>query len=141
MVNLQQHNASEVLSLAHATNEQFEDVTVITARGALIELAYQAAADLICKHELSLTTELVQMVATTIVEQNKIKIQEYVQVSDQGITVCIDVDDINGDTVMWSALDRVAKALDSLNGSVGTVTYGGDLTFDPDHIKQLMTLR
>lgn len=138
MISLHQHNVSNVLSYAHSTNEQFEDVTVITAQSFFVNLAYQAAADVVFNEGLFLSLETVHAVALAMIAEHKLVVQEHVRVSEAGITVCIDVIDVHAEDVMWRALDRVASALDSLNGDHGVVVYGSDLMFDVEQTTPLM---
>jgi hypothetical protein len=138
MISLHQHNASEVFSLAQASNEPFRDVMITTARSFFVKLAYEAAADLVYREGHTLSEEKVHAVAVAMIADRKLMVQEHVRVSGPNITVCLDIDNVDGDDVMWLALDRVASALDQLDGESGVVTYGADLVFTVDQVSWLM---
>lgn len=128
-----------VIFAAEAANEPFEDVSIITAKTAYVDLAFQAAADILHTEGHALTSEKVQKVACALVETQKIMVQEHVRINDDGISVCINADDIEDENVTWKALDYVAKALDSLNGNHGVVVFSDDLQFSLSEVPAILS--
>jgi hypothetical protein len=130
----------EVVIAAEASREPFEDVTIVTARSAFLDLALQAAAHICVEEGHTLSQDKVMKVARTLIAAEKIVVQEHVRVSAEGITVCLNVEDVEGEEVPWTALDYVARALDSLNGSHGVVVFSGDLKFTEDQATSLRVI-
>lgn len=128
-----------VIFAAEATDEPFEDVNVVTAKAAFVNLALQAAADILHTEGHTLTTEKVQKIACALVEARKVMVQEHVRVNQDGITVCINVEDIEAETVPWKALDYVARALDSLNGGQGVVVFSDNLQFTISEVPWILS--
>lgn len=127
-------NWPNVVFAAEAAQEPFEDVNIITALGLFVDTAFQAAADLVYTEGHTLTQEKVQSVAFAMIADRKIMVQEHVRVNADGITVCINVPDVNDEAVQWQALDRVASALDSLNGCTGVVVFSDNLYFNVNQV-------
>lgn len=123
---------------ASAFRDPFEDVTVVTAKSEFVNLVYKAAADAVYNHDCSLTTKRVSIVAEALIRTEKIYVQECVTVNQAGITVCLDVPSVEGDDVMWKALDFVSKALDQLAGDYGTVFFSDPLKFTLDDVSSFM---
>jgi hypothetical protein len=119
----------EVVIAAASAREPFEDVVIVTARSQFIDLAFQAAADIVHTEGHALTQDKVHKVACTLIAAQKIVVQEHVRINSEGITVCLNVDDVNGEDIPWQALDYVARALDSLNGMHGVVLFSTDIQF------------
>lgn len=133
-----QHDTVPVDVVFPQENDQFLDVVVITARAALVNFAYETAADLIYKHNHSLTLQAVYNVAVSLIRDRKVSIDERVIVTSNAITVLIDVDDINSEEVTWEAIKRVADALDCLNGRQGTVVNSDPLPITIEQVLPLM---
>lgn len=133
MQNQFQHNAPkwhDVVFAAEAANEPFEDITIVTTRSEFVDLACVAAADIVHRVDPSPSEDKIRLVASKLIAAHKIAVQEHVTIDATGITVCIDVPDIDADTVPCQALGYVARALDILDGSFGTVTFSGDIRYN-----------
>lgn len=133
-----QPNWPQVVIAAEAEQEPFQDVTIVTAKGLFVNLALESAADLVYTEGHTLTTEKVRAIAIAMIAERKVMVQEHVRINSEGITVCLDVPNIDDETVQWIALDRLAKSLDHLDGCVGVVTFSGDLVFDIKDVVSLM---
>lgn len=129
------HNMSPV---APAVEDSFRDINVITARAEYVNLAYLAAADLVYKEGIPLTEHTVHAVAVAIINDRKIEVREHVSVQGGTITVCADVGSVNEAGVETLAIQRVANALEQLNGSDGVVTYGQTLVYTLSDVSELM---
>lgn len=141
-MNLLQHNPSkwaEVVIAAESAKEPFEDVTIVTAKSAFVDLAYQAAADLIYRQGHALTDEKVNAIARTLIGTQKVAVREHVSVSEAGITVCLNVADVNDEYVLWRAMDLLAKALDQLDGKTGVVAFSDDLMFSLSEVPWVLS--
>jgi hypothetical protein len=103
-----------------------------------VTLALESAADLVYKEGHALSYEKVRAIACAMIAERKVMVQEHVRVNTEGITVCIDVPNVDGEAVQWKALDRLASALDSLDGSVGVVTFSTDLIFELHEVSALL---
>jgi hypothetical protein len=125
---------------AEASNEPFEDVTIITARSLFLDVALQAGAHICVEEGHSLSPDKVMKVARTLIAAGKIMVQEHVRVNADGITVCLNVEDVDGEDVPWTALDYVARALDSLNGAHGVVLFSDNLQFTEDQATSLRVI-
>jgi hypothetical protein len=141
MLNTLQHDKwPEVVIAAAAANEPFEAVTIITAKSLFLDTAMQAAADICHNEGHTLTEDKVTRVAYALIAANKIMVQEHVRVNSDGITVCLNVDDVDGEDVPWVALDYVARSLDALNGTHGVVTFSDNLQFSVDQTTSLRVI-
>lgn len=140
MLNRRLHESQwpEVVFAAEAAKEPFEDVTIVTARSVFLDVALQAAAHICVEEGHALSEDKVMKVARTLIAAQKIVVQEHVRINPEGITVCLNVEDVDGEDVPWKALDYVARALDSLNGAHGVVLFSDDLRFTED---QAISLR
>lgn len=133
MTALQQHNAIDwpgVYFAAEAEREPFEDVNVITARAEYVNRAELAAVELLTEQGLVCNLQNISQLARTLIATSKVFVQEFVRIEQDGtITVCIDVPTLQSDTVMWRALDYVAKAIDQLDHKEGTVYFSEQIRF------------
>jgi hypothetical protein len=130
----------DVVIAAESSNEPFQEVTIVTARGMFLDVAMQAAAHICHEEGHTLTQDKVTKIARTLIAAEKIMVQEHVRVNSEGITVCLNVEDVEHEDVAWLAFDRVAQALDSLNGTHGVVTFGDNLRFSVDQATSLRVI-
>lgn len=140
MINQQLHNQPDwpsVIFAAEREKEPFEDVQVVTARCEYVNLAYQAATEMLQSNQQSNIATL-HALAKTLIATQKLHIQEYVRVDQTGITVCLNVRSTEHDDVMWLALDRVSAALNQLDGDHGVVFFGPELRFSLSEVSSLL---
>lgn len=114
---------------ADAEREPFEDVVIKTTRSKFLEIAMEAAADYLHRNGQTLTPELVNVAAVTLIAAKKVFVQEQVKVDETGIEVLVDVPSVERDDCLWRALDLVGQALDALDGKQGTIYFGEPLQY------------
>lgn len=129
---------------ASADKEQFEDVSIVTAKSVYLELACTAAADILLRR--STKTSNFQLYqgdvfdcAAHIMNEGKVFVQEHVKVTPEGISICINAVDVDNEDVVWRALDLLADALSELDGVYGTVYFGEELRFTGGEIPWINT--
>lgn len=127
---------ADVYFTAEAGREPFEDVEIVTLKSSYLDLALVAAADILLKERSNSvpSTDDVMNIAKLIMDDHKIFIQEHVNMSSEGITVCINAASLDDEDVVWRALDMLADALEHLDGAHGTVYFGEQLRFSSNEI-------
>lgn len=129
---------ADVYFAAEAAHEPFEEVDIITARTKLVELAYDAASHAIHNEGLPLSVQLVVRIARTLIDTRKVFVHESVTVDRGKITCCVNVDNVNDDTTLWTALDMIASTLEQLNGQSGTILFGDPVDLTIEDIAELV---
>ena len=129
---------SSAIFAADALGEPFDDITIQSTRNVFIERALEAAADVLHESAITLTTENVPRVAAVMVGTGKIHVQESVVVGDQGITVTVNVGDIDNEESAYRAMRLVADALDHLDGAHGTMYFGQELKYSLSDVPELL---
>lgn len=119
----------EVIFAAVAADDPFEDIQIITARTQLVNLAYAAAADYLHGLNIALTEASVTAFAISLIAQQKLYVQESVEVGESGIVVCVNTQNVDSDDTTFRALDLVQRALDQLDDAMGIVHFGEHLQF------------
>ena len=124
---------------ASADNEPFEDVSIITAKSAYLELACTAAADMLLRQSTKTSDARLHQTdvldcAAHIMNEGKVFIQEHVKVAPEGISICINAVNVEDEDAVWRALDLLADALGELDGAHGTVYFGDVLRFTSGEI-------
>lgn len=130
---------ADVYFTAAANKEPFEDVSIVTAKSAYLELACTAAADILLSRCTKTPCFRLQQhdvfeYAQHIMDEGTVFVQEHVKVSPEGIYVCINAVNVEEEDVVWRALDMLANALEILNGAQGTVYFGEELRFSSSEI-------
>lgn len=130
---------ADVYFTASADREPFEDVSIITAKSAYLELAYTAAADILLRQSTKTSNfQLYQgdvlEYAAHIMNEGKVFVQEHVKVAPEGISICINAANVDNEDVVWRGLDLLAGALEELDGAHGTVYFGEHLRFTSEEI-------
>lgn len=117
----------ELLFYAEATREAFRDARIITAVSKYVDIAYNIA---LTEHVFQEDPDPLQLrsIVSTIINAERHSVREYVDVTNRGIWICIDVFEID-DNAKMKALDMIASALEQLNGGHGRIYFGGELTF------------
>lgn len=130
-----QHNTiswSDVYFTAEANREPFEDVNIITLKSYFTEKVYELATRQVGVED---TIKLMRRVRQ-IIKGGELKVYEHVNVSSTGIRIIIDAETVDDDT-LWTALDKLASALDCLEGKCGKVTFGTPTTYTLSDIPSL----
>lgn len=99
-------------------SDAFDDVRVITSASECLE----RASALVCQRspKTIVSYDILTTTAERLVRHGAVTAREYVDVSEDGITVCMHVRSITDNTIT-EAVKRVAAALDKLNGEFGRV--------------------
>lgn len=129
---------------ASAENEAFQDVSIVTAKSTYLDLACNAAAELLLTQSIGPTNFKlyhadVLLYASHLMNQNKIFVQEHVSVTAEGISICVNAVNVDDEDVVWRALDLLADALRELDGARGIVYFGDILRFKSSEIPWVNT--
>lgn len=123
---------SQVYFTAEANREPFEDVNIITLKSYFTEKVYDLATQQVGVED---TNKLMRRVRH-IIKGGELKVYEHVEVSPTGIRIITDAETVDDDT-LWTALDKLAAALDCLEGKCGMVTFGQPTTYKLSDIPSL----
>lgn len=124
---------------AATTGEPLEDVTIRTARSTYADLAYTAAAEILLRESPQLSIAAFDEVAKKIIDEGRVFVQEHVDITNDGISICINAYSVENDEVTWRALDMLAVALEHLDGKTGTVYFGEPLRFSSQELGWVIT--
>ncbi|TFG96113.1 hypothetical protein E4H12_11820 [Candidatus Thorarchaeota archaeon] len=123
---------SDVYFYAEANKEPFQDVNIVTLKSYFTDKAYDRAIT-----ELGMVdNDSLRRRACEIIDGGQVLVSEHVKVSSEGIRVVVDCAEVNDD-VLWTALDLLAQALETLEGSCGKVIFGEPTSFKTTEISWL----
>lgn len=123
---------SDVYFYAEANKEPFQDVNIVTLKSYFTDKAYDITIT-----ELGMEdNDTLRKRTCEIIDNGQVLVSEHVKVSSEGIRVVIDCAEVNDD-VVWNALDMLATALETLEGSCGKVIFGEPKSFKSTEISWL----
>ena len=109
---------------AESSKEPFEEMRVVTAKSEFMMKARDMAITQLLENGQPATDKAIDKLAASFIEANKVKIFEFVTISDEGIVACLNVDVID-DEAIWLALDKVYEAVEK----GGSITYDTPISF------------
>lgn len=112
---------SDVIITAAGTNEVFDEVQVVTLRS----LWTDRVCDAVIKRVgvIDNPADLMKRAAAWIESIPPLHMHEQVTISDDGIVVVLDVDEVDDDAV-FKAMRTISRAMETLDGRHGTVEVG-----------------
>jgi hypothetical protein len=123
---------------ASSSLEPFEEVHVVTAKSEFVSNACEIAANVLMKNG-DFTEQQLNQYTQHVIASQRLSVYESVTISDTGISICINADNVEDDNVMWRALDMLADALDQLDNTQGTITFGDSLTFSISEVPWIIS--
>jgi len=103
-------NWSSTVFYAEAEQEQFTEVKIITLKAHFLQEVQDIAVDNINfrnKKESDLD-DAIYYKSMELINENRISVQQFVDVQQDQIVVCLNIEEINDDTIML-ALDTLAN--------------------------------
>ena len=133
---LLQNNISwpDLYFTAEAEKEDFEDISIVSLKSLFSEKVHELAINDVGVEDEALVRARVH----EIIKSGTVFVEEHVNVSGSGITVYVDVDAID-DNTMWEALTMISSALETLDGKHGDVPIGKSITYSLSDIPWLYT--
>lgn len=101
---------SDLIISANADSEIFSNMRIVTARSEFISKAQELALHQLYQGNKLLSDSEIDKVTDSIIKTANITVFESVSILDGDITVCINEDVIDDDTI-WKALDMVYHAM------------------------------
>jgi len=124
-------NWPSVYFTAELSGEAFQDVNVVTLKNYYVDKVYELAID-----KVGMDPLLIEKCALKMLNSNLVTVREFVKVTPNKIIVVINSENVNDDAI-WLALDRVAIALDKLDGTTGTIPFSEYVSFTTTDITWL----
>lgn len=128
-------NASieDVVLLADSEQSKFDDIHVITTKGHFLEQIL---------HELPYETlimddKVIESCVKNAINTSHIEVYEFVDFSTTPITVCIDTETINEETVAFAA-ERLVEALEACSERKGVYKFGNAITYTLPDVAHLL---
>lgn len=112
---------SSVVIAAAGTNEAFDEVQVVTLRSIWTDQVCDAVINLI--GIVNNPVDLLEHATRWIESRPPQYLHEQVTISDDGITVVLDVDEVDDDAV-FKAMQAISQAMETLDGCHGTAVVG-----------------
>lgn len=113
---LPQNNISwpELMIAAESNNEVFEDVRIVTAKSQYFEDVYELAIMKLVNQSKNIDFDInaINQTAKEIIHEYAPYISEYAEITPEGSTVCINVEQITDDNV-WDAFGLLYKAIEN----------------------------
>lgn len=113
---------------AISEREAFDDVNVITMKGAFAKKIEQRAIDNLTMRRVKLTALSVSREMDSLFACGEVKVSETVYKTAEGISVIVNADTVD-DTACARVFEMVADALDQLGDSYGKIKFGKPVTF------------
>ena len=112
---------SSVIIEAAGTNETFDDVQVVTLRSRWTDQVCDAIVSRIGL--INDPNDMLKYATTWIQSRPPTTMHEQVTISDKGIEVVLDVDEVD-DASVFEAMRAIAQAMETLEGKHGTALVG-----------------
>ena len=119
---------SDVIITAAGDNEAFDDVKIVTLRSYWTDQICDAIVGRIGL--VNNPTDLAKHATTWIQSHPPTTMHEQVTISDNGIEVVLDVDEVD-DAAVFEAMRAISQAMETLDGQHGTAVVGTSRVMTP----------